>query len=55
MTVRSTYRRAVTSWWSIEVFHGAFSATRWHDAHGESLVESAIINGAVYWEWHEHR
>jgi hypothetical protein len=45
----------VTSWWSIEVFDGAFPATRWQDAHGESLVESAITHGAVYWEWHVHR
>jgi hypothetical protein len=45
----------MTSWWSIEVFNGAFSANRWRDAHSESLVESAITNGAVYWEWHAHR
>jgi hypothetical protein len=42
-------------WWSIEVFHGAFSAARWKDAHSSSLIESAISNGAVDWVWHEHR
>jgi hypothetical protein len=42
-------------WWSIEVFHGPFSAARWKDAHSSSLIESAIANGAVDWVWHEHR
>lgn len=42
-------------WWSIEVFHGRFSAARWKDAHGASLVEAALTNGAVDWAWHEHR
>jgi hypothetical protein len=42
-------------WWSIEVFHGRFSAARWKDAHGAALVEAALTNGAVDWTWHEHR
>jgi hypothetical protein len=42
-------------WWSIEVFNGRFSAGRWRAAHGESLVEAALSNGAVDWAWHEHR
>jgi hypothetical protein len=42
-------------WWSIEVLHGRFSAARWKDAHGASLVEAALTNGAVDWAWHEHR
>jgi hypothetical protein len=42
-------------WWSIEVFHGRFRADRWKDAHGRSLIESAVTNGAVDWGWHEHR
>jgi hypothetical protein len=42
-------------WWSIEVFDGGFSAARWKDAHGASLVEAALTNGAVDWAWHEHR
>lgn len=45
----------MASWWSIEVFHGTLSAARWREAHEASLVESAITNGAAYWEWHEHR
>ncbi|HYZ00442.1 MAG TPA: hypothetical protein VFA92_03000, partial [Candidatus Binatia bacterium] len=42
-------------WWSIEVFHGRFSAALWKDAHGAALVEAALTNGAVDWAWHEHR
>jgi hypothetical protein len=49
------YRASMAEWWSIEVFHGAFSAARWRDAHSESLIESAISNGVVDWAWHEHR
>jgi hypothetical protein len=44
----------MAEWWSIEVFDGAFPALRWKDAHGSSLIESAISNGAVDWTWHEH-
>ena len=42
-------------WLSIEVFDGEFPATSWRRAHGEWLTEAAITNGAVQWEWHEHR
>ncbi len=42
-------------WWSIEVFDGRVSAARWKDAHGASLVEAALTNGAADWAWHEHR
>jgi hypothetical protein len=42
-------------WWSIEVFDGGFSAARWKDAHGASLVEAALTNGAVDWAWQAHR
>ena len=45
----------MTEWWSIEVFHGKFSAARWKDAHSWSLVASAISNGAVDWIWEQHR
>jgi hypothetical protein len=42
-------------WWSIEVFHGdKLPATRWKDAYADELTETALTNGAVYWEWHEH-
>ena len=30
-------------------------AARWKAAHGSSLTESAISNGAVDWAWHEYR
>jgi hypothetical protein len=45
----------MAEWWSIEVLHGTVSAARWRDAYSESLLESAISNGAVDWAWHEHR
>ena len=45
----------MAEWWSIEVFDGAFRARRWKEAHGSSLIESAVSNGAVDWVWHEHR
>jgi hypothetical protein len=41
--------------WSIEVLNGRFSAAGWRRAHGGSLVESAVTNGAVKWAWHEFR
>ena len=39
-------------WYSIEVFDGAFSAARWAEAHGDNLVETALLDGALDWEWH---
>jgi hypothetical protein len=45
----------VAEWWSIEVFHGEFSAARWKDSHGSALTESAITHGAADWGWHEYR
>jgi hypothetical protein len=45
----------VAEWWSIEVFHGEFSAARWKDSYGSALTESAVTHGAVDWEWHEYR
>jgi hypothetical protein len=39
------------SWWSIEVRDGLFSAHRWRDAYGPSLIEAAITNGAREWHW----
>jgi hypothetical protein len=43
----------MAEWWSIEVLNGTLSAARWKDAYSESLLESAIANGAVDWAWHE--
>lgn len=42
-------------WLSIEVFDGEFPAGSWRRAHGDSLTEAAVTNGALRWEWHEHR
>jgi hypothetical protein len=39
-------------WYSIEVFDGPFAASLWADAHGDSLVETALLWGASDWEWH---
>ncbi len=47
--------QVMAEWWSIEVFHGEFSAARWQDAHGSFLIEAAISHGAIDWQWHEHR
>lgn len=42
-------------WWSIEVFDGrTASASLWVDAWGDTLVESALLSGAVDWSWHRH-
>ncbi|MDQ1402965.1 MAG: hypothetical protein QOG03_1281 [Actinomycetota bacterium] len=41
-------------WMSIEVFDGAFAASRWADAHGDSLTETALVHGACDWSWHRH-
>jgi len=42
-------------WFSIEVLDGASSAASWADAHGDALVEQALLDGAVDWEWHTTR
>jgi hypothetical protein len=44
----------VPEWYSIEVLDGATSATSWADAHGDTLVESALSGGAQDWSWHSH-
>ena len=44
----------MASWMSIEVLDGAFPASRWADAHGDSLVEAALTSGALDWSWHRH-
>jgi hypothetical protein len=46
----------MAEWWSIEVFHGeSQAASRWKDSYSETLIESAIANGAIEWSWVEHR
>ncbi|MGH3935743.1 MAG: hypothetical protein ACRDS1_12340 [Pseudonocardiaceae bacterium] len=46
---------AMDHWLSIEVFDGETLAGSWRRAHGDRLTEAAITNGALRWEWHEHR
>jgi hypothetical protein len=44
----------MAEWWTIEVLHGDKEpATRWQEAHGDALIEAAVTNGALYWEWRE--
>jgi len=46
----------VSEWWSIEVFDGEqLLARRWKESYQDELIEAALTNGAVHWEWHEHR
>jgi hypothetical protein len=45
----------MAEWWSIEVFHGEFRASRWQDSYSSSLIEAAISHGAADWTWVEHR
>jgi hypothetical protein len=45
----------MAEWWSIEVFDGQFTATRWRDSYSSTLIESAIVHGAADWTWHIHR
>ena len=42
-------------WFSIEVLDGGFGASSWADAHGDALVERALLDGAVDWQWHTTR
>jgi hypothetical protein len=44
----------MAEWWSVEVFHGEFRASRWQQSYSASLIESAISHGAVDWSWSEH-
>ena len=39
-------------WLTIEVQHGGIPADGWRRAHGESLIEAAVTNGARDWKWH---
>jgi hypothetical protein len=42
-------------WWSIEVFNTPQQSARaWREAHGMTLVEAAITNGAYDWAWRVH-
>jgi hypothetical protein len=43
----------MAEWLTIEVFDGAFPASQWRRAHEDALLEAAITNGAVSWDWHQ--
>ncbi|MGH3830990.1 MAG: hypothetical protein ACRDRS_11160 [Pseudonocardiaceae bacterium] len=42
-------------WLSMEIFDGEFPVSGWRRAHGDNLTETAITNGVLRWEWHEHQ
>jgi hypothetical protein len=42
-------------WLTIEVFDADMPATQWLRAWQDSLVETAVASGAVFWDDHEHR
>jgi hypothetical protein len=42
----------MAEWWSIEVFHGTWSAFRWQEQHDDELIEAALTNGATDGQWH---
>lgn len=44
----------MSSWYSIEVFDGATSASVWAEAYRDVLIETAITQGATDWSWHRH-
>lgn len=44
----------MAEWWSVEVFHGEFRASRWQDSYSTALIESAISHGADDWTWIQH-
>jgi hypothetical protein len=39
-------------WWSIEVLNARTPAAEWRDAYAPALVESAVTNRSLAWEWH---
>lgn len=40
---------------SIEVLDGQYPARLWAEAHGDSLIQAAILHGAVDWRLHNLR
>ncbi len=55
MPARGLIVVVMAEWWSIEVFHGEFTASRWQDSHSSALVESAVSHGATEWAWIQHQ
>ncbi len=44
----------MSTWYSIEVFDGATSASLWAESYADVLMETAITQGAEDWSWHRH-
>ncbi len=44
----------MSAWFSIEVFDGATPASQWAEAYGDTLMETALSQGATDWSWHQH-
>ena len=42
-------------WLSVEVFDAETSAAIWLSSWRDSLVETALSSGAIFWDDHEHR
>jgi hypothetical protein len=40
---------------SIEVLDGEYPASFWSEAHGDSLIQAAILHGAIDWQLHHQR
>ena len=44
----------MSAWFSIEVFDGATPASVWAEAYKDTLMETALTQGATDWSWHRH-
>ena len=40
---------------SIEVLDGEYPASFWAEAHADSLIQAAILHGAIDWQLHHER
>ncbi|MGY1828807.1 hypothetical protein ACI8AA_00085 [Geodermatophilus sp. SYSU D01180] len=45
----------MAEWLTVEVLDGGEPASTWRRAHEDGLVEAAVTQGALYWEWHDTR
>ena len=54
LSVTQYTKSAMSEWYSIEVFDGASSAGLWAEAHGDPILESALLAGAKDWSWQHH-
>ena len=44
----------MSTWFSVEVFDGVTPASVWAESHRDTLMETALTNGATDWSWHRH-